>query len=80
MEIDIESMVEAAVGRHVREMTAQEIADLQLVSIREAAGLLGIGETKARSLIREYVNLGEKTPRVRLSTIRRLIEERTIPA
>jgi predicted transcriptional regulator of viral defense system len=77
MKIDIESMVETAVGNHLRDITARELADMQLVTIREAASLLGVGEAMARRLLGEYVELGEASRRYRVATVRRLIEART---
>lgn len=77
---DLAALLADSMKGVVRELAAPHIAEIQLVTIREAAALLGVGETKARSLISEYVDLGEKSPRVRLATLRQLIDERTMPA
>jgi hypothetical protein len=76
---DLAALLADSLKDAVLDLAAPHIAEIQLVTIRKAAELLGVGETKARSLIREYVDLGEKSPRVRLSTLRRLIDERTVP-
>lgn len=75
------AITDAIITEAAKQLAAQTIADmrdLQLVPIRKAAELLGVSERKARKLLRSRVELGEATRRVRLSDIRRLIEERTI--
>ena len=76
---DILDAVVKAAGKELADRAATGIDDLRLVPIRTAAEMLGVSEPKCRALIREYVELGEASRRVRLSTIRQLIEARTIP-
>ena len=58
----------------------QDILDgLMLVSVPQAAKLLDVGEDKVRSLVRgEFVDVGGKGMKIKLSTIQRIVEERTI--
>jgi len=70
----------AAAAKELAATTIRDMRDLQLVPLKKAAELLGVSEPKARALLRSRVELGEATRRVKLSDIRRLIEERTIPA
>lgn len=51
---------------------------LQLVTIKDAAKLLGVGQRRAKSLLSETVELGQKTKRYKLASIKQLIESRTI--
>ena len=59
-----------------REMS--EMETLQLVTIKDAAKLLGVGQRRAKSLLSETVELGQKTKRYKLASIKQLIESRTI--
>lgn len=77
---DITDAVIRAAAKELADRVTPALDELTLVPIRRAAEMLGVSEPKARALIREYVELGEASRRVRLSTLRRLIEERTIPA
>ena len=77
---DIAEAVIAEAAKQLASRCIEEMRELQLVPIRKAAEMLGVSEPKARALIREYVELGEASRRVRLSTLRRLIDERTVPA
>ena len=75
-----------AIANRVIEAAAHEIAnragceltELQLLTYDEAARLLGVSKSSARRMIREFVELGEATRRVKLSTVKELIETRTI--
>ena len=51
---------------------------LQLVTIKDAAKLLGVGQRRAKSLLLETVELGQKTKRYKLASIKNLIDSRTI--
>ena len=51
---------------------------LQLVTIKDAAKLLGVGQRRAKSLLSETVELGQKTKRYKLASIKNLIASRTI--
>ena len=51
---------------------------LQLVTIKDAAKLLGVGQRRAKSLLSETVELGQKTKRYKLASIKQLIASRTI--
>lgn len=54
-----------------------DMESLQLVTISEAAKLLGVGQRRVKSLL-PAVELGQKTKRYRLAAIKQLIENRTI--
>ena len=77
---DITDAVIRATAKELADRVAPAMDELTLVPIRRAAEMLGVSEPKARALIREYVELGETSRRVRISTLRRLIDDRTIPA
>ena len=77
---EIAKAVIQAAGKELADRMAPALDELRLVPIRTAAAMLGVSEPKARALLREYVELGEASKRVRVSQIRKLIDERTIPA
>jgi len=77
---DITAAVIKATAIELADRVSPALEELQLVSLKTACEILGVGKTKARSLIAEYVELGEKSPRVSVATLRRLIADRTIPA
>lgn len=68
-----------ALGKALCESMRDELASLKLVSVSEAADLLDVSERKVRELTRgEVVDVGGKGLKVKLSTIKRIIEERTL--
>lgn len=75
---EIAARVVAATAKELADRVTPDLDDLQLVPIRRAADLLGVSEPKARALIREFVDLGEASKRVRLSVLKSIIESRTI--
>jgi hypothetical protein len=78
---DIAAAVIKATAKELADrMTAAGLDDLELFTIRDVAARLKVSEPKARALLSEYVELGEASKRVSPATLRRLIEERTIPA
>jgi excisionase family DNA binding protein len=70
-------VIEAA-AHEIAKLAGCELTELQLLSYDEAARLLGVSKAKAKRLLREFVELGEATRRVKLSTVKELIETRTI--
>jgi hypothetical protein len=63
------------------ELTAelQPVIDgLKLLTLKEAAALLNCGEIKARTLLGQYVDLGERLTRIPLSAVQKLIQDRTV--
>jgi hypothetical protein len=74
---EIAAAVVAAAAKELAASVCGQIDDLQLVTIGRAAAILGVSEPKARRLIKSYVDLGEASKRVRVTTLRKLIEERT---
>lgn len=78
---DIAAAVIKATAKELADrMAAAGLDDLELFTIRDVAARLKVSEPKARALLSEYVELGEASKRVSPATLRRLIEERTIPA
>jgi len=77
---DITAAVIKATAKELSDRMEARIDDLEVFTIRQVAERLKVSEPKARSLIKEYVELGEASKRVSAATIRRLISERTIPA
>ena len=62
-----------AIRREMSEMEA-----LQLVTIKDAAKMLGVGERRAKKLLPESVDLGQRITRYKLASIKQLIASRTI--
>ena len=54
------------------------IEDFQLLTLKQAANVLNVGERKASALLGNPVVLGEKITRYPLVDIRRIIAERTV--
>jgi len=69
-------VVEAA-AQEIAKQAGAELTDLQLLTYKAAAELLGVSQPTARRIIAEYVELGEATRRVKMSTLRHMIEART---
>lgn len=77
---DIAAAVIKATAKELADRMEARIDDLELFTIRDLAARLKVSEPKARALVSEYVELGEASKRVSAATLRRLIEDRTIPA
>jgi hypothetical protein len=75
---DQERAVLEMVASELAQTAAPQLAELQLLTIREAAALLHCSETRARTLLGNYVDLGERLTRVPLSAVKQLIEDRTV--
>lgn len=75
---DIADAVVKEAAKQIADRVFTEAAELQLISIETAAEILGTSIPTARALIREHVELGERCRRVRLSTVRKVIAERTV--
>ena len=67
-------MVAAELAQHA----APRLAELKLLTLKEAAALLNCGEIKARTLLGQYVDLGERLTRIPLSAVQKLIQDRTV--
>lgn len=73
------STITAALGKALCESMRDELESLKLVSLSEAATLLDVSErTVAKLTGGEVVDVGGKGMKVKLSTIKRIIRERTI--
>lgn len=75
---DIAARVVDATAKVLAERVNGDLDELQLIPLKKAAELLGVSEPKARQLIREFVDLGESSRRVRVSVLKTIIESRTI--
>ena len=69
-----------AAARELAAVMREEIAASQLLTLQQAADLLGVSKPTARKLCREVVILGEASDRIRLSSLKRIIESRTVKA
>ena len=73
------STVSAALGKALCESMKDELESLKLVSLSEAASMLDVSERTVSKLTGgEMVDVGGKGLKVKLSTIKRIIQERTI--
>lgn len=77
---DIAAAVIKATAKELADRMETRIDDLELFTIRDLAARLKVSEPKARALVSEYVELGEASKRISAATLRRLIQDRTIPA
>lgn len=75
---DITDVIVRAAAKEIADRVFTEAAELQLIGIETAAEIMGVSIPTARALIREHVELGERCRRVRLSTVKRVIAERTV--
>lgn len=74
-----QSAITAALGKALCESMRDELEALKLVSLSEAASLLDVSERTVAKLTRgEVVDVGGKGMKVKLSTIKRIINERTL--
>jgi hypothetical protein len=67
-----------AVAKEITERMLPRLDELELFTIRDVAERLKVSQAKAKRLMAEHVELGEATRRYRLSTLQRVIEQRTI--
>jgi hypothetical protein len=77
---ELSAAVIKATANEIADRMEEHFDDLELFTIRNVAARLKVSEPKARSLVSEYVELGEASKRISAATLRRLIAERTIPA
>lgn len=76
---DIAAAVIKATAKELADRMETRLDDLELFTIRDVAARLKVSEPKARAVLSEYVELGEASKRVSAATLRRLIDERTVP-
>jgi hypothetical protein len=79
--MNIRSIITAAFAQAANEIAdaiEAEVAKVAMVDAQDAAKLLSVTPRKVRQLMAEHVELGEATRRYRLSTLQRVIEQRTI--
>ena len=77
---EIAAAVIKATAKELADRMETRLDDLELFTIRDVAARLKVSEPKARAILSEYVELGEASKRVSAATLRRLIDERTVPA
>jgi len=77
---DIAQAVIATAAREVALMLKTDMEGNQLVTLQQAADLLGVSKATAKTLAGAVVDLGPQSPRIELSRIKHLIESRRVPA
>ena len=77
---EIAQAVIATAAKEVALMLKAEVSDSQLVTLQQAADLLGVSKATARTLAGAVVDLGPQSTRIELSRIKHLITSRRIPA
>ena len=74
----ITELVIAATAKELAAAMQADSDDLQLFTVAQAAERLQVSPGTVRRLVSEYVELGEATRRISATTLRKLIESRTI--
>jgi hypothetical protein len=77
---EIADAVVKAAGKELAAGMLAQVEDLQLFTMQEVADRLRVSKGTAIRLVREYVELGEASRRVTPATLRKLIEDRRVPA
>ena len=70
----------AEAGREYAALLREELAGSQLLTLQQAASLLGVSKSTAKALVGQVVDLGPQSTRVEFSRIKELIESRKISA
>lgn len=77
---ELTTAIVKAAGKELAEVMKQEIQKSQLLTLQQAADMLGVSKPTARALVGEVIDLGQNSPRLELSKIKRLIESRRVRA
>ena len=77
---ELATAIVKAAGRELAEVMRDEIKSSQLLTLQQAADLLGVSKQTAKTLVGEVIDLGEHSPRLELSKVQRLIQTRRVPA
>jgi plasmid maintenance system antidote protein VapI len=67
-----------AAAKELASMLREEVSEAKLLSIQQAADMLGVSKPTARALVGEWIDLGVASPRIELSKVRELIERRRV--
>ena len=57
-----------------------ELAESQLLTLQQAAVMLGVSKATARALVGSVIDLGPQSTRIEFSKIKHLIDSRRVPA
>ena len=69
-----------AAAKELAQIMREEIADAQLITMQQAADMLGVSKPTVRHLLKDWVDLGVQCPRVSLRDVKQLIDRRRVPA
>lgn len=72
-----QAIVKAA-GKELAAVMRDEIKGSQLLTLQQAADLLGVSKQTARTLVGEIIDLGEHSPRLELSRVKAIIQKRRV--
>jgi hypothetical protein len=67
-----------AAAKELAAAMKEEIAASQLLTLQQAADMLGVSKPTARALCREWIDLGSQSPRIELRAVRQIIEDRRV--
>ena len=77
---DIAAAIIAEAGREYAAQLREDLADSQLLTLQQAAVMLGVSKPTAKALVGEVIDLGPQSQRIEYSKIKQLIESRRVPA
>ena len=77
---DIAAAIIAEAGRLYAAQLREDLADIRLLTLQQAADLLGVSKPTARALAGAVVDLGPQSTRIEFSRIKTLIESRRVLA
>lgn len=77
---DIAAAIIAEAGREYAAQLREDLAGSQLLTLQQAADMLGVSKPTARALAGVVVDLGPQSTRIEFSRIKQLIESRRVPA
>lgn len=77
---DIAAAIIAEAGRLYAAQLREDLADIRLLTLQQAADMLGVSKPTARALAGAVVDLGPQSTRIEFSRIKTLIESRRVLA
>jgi len=78
MKITVELSAKDA-AEALKQAMKERLEETQLVSLAQAAELLDVSKPTARLLLREWIDLGVKSPKVELHKVKQFIASRRVP-
>jgi hypothetical protein len=67
-----------AAAKELAAAMKEEVAASQLLTLQQAADMLGVSKPTARALCGAWIDLGVSSPRVELKRVREIIQQRRI--